>query len=268
MRILITGCKGYIGSQLTKELCLRHDVTSISRQDFDLTNAEETAKFFESKWIFDVVLHCASAGVDNPKSENWKLLDDNLRMYYNLLENKDNFKKLINFGTGAETDNILNQFPYGMGKGIIAKSIATTDNFYNIKLYGLFDENELMKRFIKANVTRYIMKMPIVIYDNKLMDFFYMDDLIKVVDYYINNNDLPKEINCCYENILSLKNIANNIINNLSDYKVEIITEKNNRNGYKSDVPFPLELLKKIEFVGLEQGIINVYEKLKNEYKD
>lgn len=268
MRILITGAKGYLGSTLNKVLERNFQVTAISREDFDLTNSHETEQFFAHNLNFDVVLHCASIGIDNPRSENWKILDDNLRMYYNLLENNNNFKKLINFGTGAETDNVLNQFPYGMSKNIIAKSIADTEGFYNIRLFGLFNENELDKRFIKSSLRRYINREPIIIHENKLMDFFYMDDLIKVVGYYINNidsPDLPKELNCCYEHILSLKNIANNIINNLSDYKVEIIVESQNRTGYKSDCQFPL---KDIELTGLDQGIKEVYEKLKNEYKN
>lgn len=264
-KILITGGNGYIGSQLNKELYFRHEVTTLTRRDFDLTNSNELGKWFEGKH-FDVVLHCASVGVDNPKSENWDILDENLKIYYNLLGHTDKFDLFINFGSGAELDKDLSQLPYGMSKFIIKQSILNRSNFFNIRIFGLFDENEGENRFIKSNLLRYINKQPMFIYDNKLMDFFYMQDFVRVVEYFIfeESKNKPKEVNCCYENVLSLKNITN-IINNLDNYKVNIIVENQSRITYKSDVPLGLYL----NFIGLEQGIKNVYKKLKeDEYKD
>jgi hypothetical protein len=43
--------------------------------------------------------------------------------------------------------------------------------------------------FIKANILRYIKKEPIQIHENKCMDFFYMEDLISVVKYYIGEKE-------------------------------------------------------------------------------
>ena len=259
MRILITGANGYIGKSLYNALKDIHNVTAITRQEVDLTNSLQVEKFFQYKY-FDVVLHCAISGGSRLKEDTWEVLENNLQMYYNLLSLKGvRFNKFINFGSGAELFSFMNNEPYGMSKKIIRESVLIHSNFYNIRLFGVFDENEKDSRFIKSNILRYINKKPIIVHENKLMDFFYMKDLIKVVNYYIDNNYyLSKEINCCYENVLSLKNIAN-IINNLDDYKVDIIIEKQNRTGYKSDTPLGLD----IELIGLEQGIKNVYGKLK-----
>jgi hypothetical protein len=72
-------------------------------------------------------------------------------MYYNLLENKEHFGKLINIGSGAEVLSL--DTPYGLSKNIIYNSILNTDNFYNLRVFAVFDNNELDRRFIKTAIT-------------------------------------------------------------------------------------------------------------------
>jgi GDP-L-fucose synthase len=256
MNILITGGNGYIAKSLYNALKDKYNVTSISRDNFDLTNSEATGIFFKDKY-YDVIIHSAVAGAINPKEENWNIMDNNLMMYYNLFQNKKHYKKLIHFGSGAEAH--LSQTPYGYSKKIITKSILNQDNFYNIKIFGVFDENELDTRFIKANIKRYINKEPIKINEVKFMDFFYMEDLVKVIDYYINEENPPKEFDCVYsEKSYTLFGLAC-LINKLDDYEVEIAYGDKIGDDYLSKYRTPLP----IELIGLEQGIKNVYNKLK-----
>jgi GDP-L-fucose synthase len=255
MRILITGANGYIGKSLHTALKDKYDVTSITRNSFDLTDAVAMSEFFKSRRPFDTVLHCAVAGATNPRDTNWDIADINLTIYYNLLKFKQYYSKLIHFGSGAETH--LPDTPYGYSKKVIAKSILNQDNFYNIKIFGVFDENELDTRFIKASLKRYIAKEPIQIHQDKVMDFFYMQDLVKIVEYYINNN-LPKEINCIYNTVCTLTRIAQ-IINDLDEYKVEVKVENGIGSNYNGEEGNALP----INFIGLKQGIKEVYNKLK-----
>ena len=184
-------------------------------------------------------------------------MDTNLAMYYNLLQNKSHYKKLIHFGSGAET--YLPDTPYGYSKKVIANSILNQDNFYNIKLFGVFDENELDTRFIKANIKKYINKEAMQIHEVKFMDFFYMQDLIKVVEYYINEENPPKEFDCVYsETSYTLLELAHLIIK-LDNYEVDIINQGKNGDDYISKYRTILP----IEFIGLEQGIKEIYNKLK-----
>jgi len=257
MRILITGANGYVGKSLYNALKNKYDVTAITRNSFDLTDSIAMSKFFESRYPFDIVLHCAVNGAANPRDEDWGIADANLTMYYNLLQYKNYYKKLIHFGSGAETH--LSSTPYGYSKKVIAKSILNQDNFYNIKIFGVFDENELDTRFIKANIKRYISKEPIKINEVKFMDFFYMQDLIKVIEYYISEEKPPKEFDCVYsENSYTLFGLAC-LINKLDDYEVEVVYGDKIGDDYLSKYRTPLP----IELIGLEQGIKNVYNKLK-----
>jgi len=175
-------------------------------------------------------------------------------MYYNLLANKIYYKKFIHFGSGAEI--YARNTPYGLSKSVIRESMLTKDDFYNLRIFGVFDENELDTRFIKASIRRYLKKEPIEIYEDKYMDFIYMPDLVKIVEHYINNNP-PKEVDCCYKECVSLSSIAD-YINTLGNYKVDVNVGKGEFDNYTGKCPRQLS----IELIGLKQGIINTYNKL------
>ena len=259
MKILITGANGYIGKSLYNALKDNHEVATITRDKCDLTNSDDVDFYFLDVY-FDVIIHCAISGATNPREMNWNIMDNNLKMYYNLLRNKNSFNKLINLGSGAEI--YISDTPYGLSKKVINNSITTKDNFYNIRIFGVFDENESNTRFIKSNILRYIKKETINIYQVKFMDFFYMQDLIKVVEYYINEENPSKEFDCVYSKTsYSLFGLAN-LINKLDNYKVDIINEGENGDDYISEYRSELP----IELIGLEQGIKQVYNKLKNEH--
>jgi nucleoside-diphosphate-sugar epimerase len=133
-------------------------------------------------------------------------------------------------------------------------------NFYNIRIFGLFGEGELDSRFIKANLERYKNNQPIQIYQNKMMDFFYIEDLWGVVKYYIDTEFPPKEIDCCYKESkgIDLLDISN-MINNLDHYTVDTII-KNQESG-QPYVGQSIEL--NIDYIGLENGLKLEYEKYK-----
>lgn len=255
MNILITGGNGYIAKKIYSSFHSKYNIIKITRSDFDLTDTVSTFSWFADK-KFDIVIHTAIVGGSRLKDDQHNTVAQNLKMIHNLQMNKYLFDKLITFGSGAElfAPNTL----YGISKKVISEIVNANDNWFNLRIFGLFNEDELETRFIKGNILRYLKKEPMIIHANKIMDFYYMDDLISLVDKYINESDLPKNINCSYESKFTLKQIAE-YINSLDNYKVPIIIED------KKDLEFYSGNSHNIEYneIGLLSGIQSTYRKLK-----
>ena len=255
MKILITGANGYIGKTLNKAFKDKHDITLLTRQIVDMHDSNQVNEYFREKY-FDVVIHCAIKGGGRLDIDDSNVLDTNLKMYYNLVDNDSHFNKLIYFGSGAEKQNTF----YGLSKKVVNESIKNKDKFYNVRILNVFDENELDYKFIKSNIKKYMNNQDIEIFQNKHMDFFYMPDFITLLDYCISN-DIPKMVDCCYRVSPTLYDVAQ-IINNLDNHKININFKK-----WELAPPFNGEFTDLgLNFVGLEQGIKNVYNILKNEY--
>jgi GDP-L-fucose synthase len=253
MNLLITGGNGYIGRNLFISLASKYNVTRITRQNFDLTNYNDTCEWFHERQ-FDVVIHTAISGGNRLHEDDNSVFEQNMAMFNNLIVNKHCFSKLISFGSGAEMFH--GNTPYANSKREIAKQILKNWNFYNLKIFGVFDHDELNTRFIKSNIIRYIKKEPMIIHTNKIMDFFYMKDLISLVEHYATNSELDKEINCSYEQKYTLQNIAN-FINTLGSHRVPILIEdKSKLDFYCGNSNLPINVS------GFYAGLVRTFEKL------
>ena len=171
---------------------------------------------------------------------------------------RNKFNKFIHFGSGAE-DKASGL--YGFSKYIINQLMKLDSKSINVKIYALFDENELNTRFIKSNILRYINQEDMVIHQDKKMDFFYMKDLISLIEWLINQqeDEFPiQNINCSYLENYTLTQIAE-IINSLSNYKVNIKIE----NKEKGDDYCGMHPIMPFHLTGLEQGIKEIYNNLK-----
>lgn len=270
MNILITGGSGYIAKSLSIKI-KNCNICLLSKKDLDLTVSNSVNSFFKDKF-FDVVLHTAISGGKRSIEEKTSNLYDNCSMHFNILRNQKSFGKYISFGSGAEFDRDLDidnfthakdRYPtdyYGMSKKIIAQTGETVDKFYNIRIFAVFNEDEISTRMIKQNILKYINKESMQIHQDKYMDFFYMDDLVRVVEYFINHTYHAKEINCVYKEKYKLSDIAN-LINNLDNYRVNIDIE-NKEIGKSYIGKYDMQAMP-IQTFGLEAGIKAMYDKIK-----
>ena len=256
MKILITGGNGYIAKSLYSAFSKQYQITVITRNDFDLSDNIQVCSWFENNQ-YDVVIHTAINGGSRLQDDDQAVYDKNLEMFNNLIKNKYCFSKLISFGSGAEIYH--GNTPYANSKRKIAEIVNTTENLYNLRIFGVFDHNELLTRFIKGNILRYLKKEPMILHSNKIMDFYYMNDLINIVDHYIKNNNLPKTVNCSYDEKYTLTHLAN-FINTLDNHKVPVIIESNGDLQFYCGNAHNLPITE----VGIKQGIINTFNYLKD----
>jgi GDP-L-fucose synthase len=239
MKILITGGKGFIANEIYNKLKNKYYIYNPGREELNLLDKNNIKKYFESNIIYDLVIHTAIKGGNQSQNDSINIFYDNLKMFYNLLEYKNKFLKLINFSSGAiynrnfdinGENNLITSNPddyYGFSKNIIDRLILNIDNFYNIRIFNVFSKNEKESRFIKTCINNIEKKKNIIIDNDRYFDFFYIDDLIKVIEYYLNNNNLIKDIDLCYNKKYKLSEIAKIIINENNNIKIEINSVSN-----------------------------------------
>jgi dTDP-4-dehydrorhamnose reductase len=256
MRILVTGSNGYIAKSIINYLGDDHEIVPVSRQILDLSNTEQVDEFFKDDF-FDVVIHCAFVGGNRLVVDDMSVYEQNLLIYNNIHKNKDRFDRLITFGSGIELSDC--DKPYCLSKKDIRESVLKTDKFYNIRVYAVFDENELDRRFIKSCLNNVIQGKPMVINQNKFMDFFYMKDLITVVKYYLSTDNPPKEIDCSYQTKHTLLDVAK-IINKITNKKDIKIINEGMTESYIGNSLFLDNL--NLDLLGIEKGIIKTYNKI------
>ena len=281
--ILITGAHGFLGSFLASALAGDgHEVLSLGRDKLNVLDEESVRNVLEQNDV-ECVIHTAVRGGRRTKPDSYIDFYENVKMFENLASNRDKFKFMINIGSGAEfnrhleidcvkEESVLKSSPddfYGFSKNIITKRIyGINDNIVNLRIFNCFGEQELSDRMIKSNCLRHIQKEDMVVYTNKKMDFFYIEDLYHVVSHYIENydNGVPIDINLCYEQKFDLIEIAELIMTLTGrPNNVKLIDEVNGR-SYTGDATLLSSL--GIKLCGLESGILKMYKFLQKYNKE
>lgn len=208
-RLLVTGAGGYVGGSIVKKLGHKYDIVPLRRDNADLTSYDELYSFLIGLGNFDAVVHCAIRGGSRLQKDDSDVLYDNLTMFSNIIRFNHHFGKIINIGSGAEFDrrfdiapnanrNTIPIDPYGMSKYFIAQYIRDTPNHYNMRIYGVFDENEEESRFIKT-VIKNSLRGGLSNVSALDMSFIYMDDFIWMLEQVIEENtDEEREFDCVY----------------------------------------------------------------------
>lgn len=272
MNILVTGSNGYIGKSILN--CKIKDAIFFhgNRQTINLFDKESIKSFIKQNKI-DTIVHCAIEGGSRLKKDDANTFYNNISIFENLYYCRHLLHKVINFASGAEFDretdinlaneeDIFERVPkdyYGLSKNIIAKKTLTTNNFYNLRIFGCFDENELDSRFIKTCISKSKRNETIIVHEDKIMDFFYIGDLISIVKYFLLVNPVYKDINLSYKNKYKLSEIAQKIINETNS-KSNITIQKENALNYNGNFNKLLSLpitLTGFE-IGLQKTIINI----------
>ena len=250
MRIMITGAKGFIGSFLYGYLReYGHQVFDCGRDKLDLLDTQAVNTFFNSHY-FDAVIHTALIGRENlydlKQSMTDPIVRDNLRMWDNLVRNRHRFRRLINFGSGNEFDTdqdiimadeklIFEREPkhtYGFVKNQISKDLYQYENFYNLRLFGVFHYTESPKRFFKKIYTH--SRQDYHIYQDRFFDFVNLEDIVPMVDIILNGECKHKDINIVYRDKMKLSEMANQF-NLITMSQTNIIIDDPNGNNYTGD---------------------------------
>ena len=278
MRILITGGNGYIARNLKRLFENKgYIILAPSHQELDVTNLKLLHEYVEINNP-DAIIHAAIKGGKRTQKDTYEDFASNITMFENIMKIIDNRPTII-YGSGAEFDRrkeikselediVLDSWPidlYGLAKNIITRRIIMKEkgNVHILRLFGCFNHDEYNDRFIKSSILNVKQGNPIIIHENKEMDFFYMDDLFTVTEYIITNSSpiYDKDLNLVYYKKYTLLKIADLIVKNMKSCNP--IIKLQSRDYGKSYSGNGEKLLNKnLPLIGLEEGIIQTIKSL------
>lgn len=275
--IVITGSGGFIGKNLTEYLGYKYNVYSVSHNDLDLLNMDKAMEFFQNRNV-DVIIHCANEGGSRKTAYDIgknNVVENNLKMFFNIVKILKPNMKLIYFGSGAEYDKdrelkevsekefgeFIPNDSYGFSKFVMSSFSENHENIINLRLFGVYGKYEDYRyKFISNSIVKNLLKMPIIINQNVIFDYLFVDDLMNIVEKFIEHDYKDKIYNVTPDNHIDLVTIAN-IINSISNYKSEIILKNSDLNReYTANNLILKQNIGNYQFVSYEQGIKNLYE--------
>jgi UDP-glucose 4-epimerase len=273
MNILITGASGFIGKHLTEYLSEKYHLLTPTHQQLDLLNENAVLRYFRNHTI-DIVIHCAVIGGHRKEQHEIGMFYNDLRIFFNIVRCNHLFKRMINIGSGAEYDkrfpivhvkeeDISRHVPndeYGLYKYICANYINQMANVIDLRPFGLFGPGEdYQYRFISNAICRHIFNLPITIKQNVIFDYLYIQDFLRIIEYFVTHKPRFSAYNIGSGKRYSLISLAN-IINKVGDRKEKILVgRKGYANEYSCNVKRLYLEVNNISLTPIEESISRLY---------
>jgi UDP-glucose 4-epimerase len=275
MKILITGGAGFIGKNLYEQFHMKYIVKTRNSTQLDLLDFNSVYDHIK-KNKYDIIIHTATydAAPKTSVKDPQKVLEKNLRMFFNLARCNDYYDRLIYFGSGAEFsrenwqpgmneayfDKYVPSDQYGYSKYIMTKYSQSNSFIYNLRLFGVFGKYEDWRyRFISNAISRVMLDQPIEIKQNVYFDYLYIDDLVKIVDWFLNNKPKHNVYNVCSGQAVDLKTLAEKVLS-ISGKNLDIIIKKKGLGReYSGDNTLIMKELSGLRLSSMEDSIRDLY---------
>ena len=267
-KILLTGGTGFIGKNIIEQLSSKYEIYAPRRTELNIVNEESVRNYLRDK-TFEIVIHCAILTPNrNAEDKEEDILDYTMRGLLNLKLFENNFEKIIYIGSGAEFDkskniinakenDVMNSIPkdaYGYGKYILNQITYNSKNIYNLRIFGCFGKYEQERRLIRSVIYDCLNNKEIQLKQNCYFSYVLVDDLIKVIDWVIENTPKYHSYNVCNKEKYSLLKIAvliKKLLN--SDKKINLYKEGLNKEYTGNSSRLFDEI--NFEFKSIEEGI-------------
>lgn len=275
MKILLTGGNGFIGKNIKESyLSEKYSIIAPTRQELDFSDDSNVAAFFKNN-TFDVVIHSAAKAGHRNATDTSSLLLTNSRMMFNLLKHQNSWGKLLNMGSGAIYDmqNYLPKMPesyfgthipkdeHGYNKYIFGKLIPYLDNVYDFRIFGIFGKYEdYAIRFISNAICKSIFDLPITLRQNRKFDYLYINDLMPILEHFIENSPKEKSFNITPNSSVELLKIAE-LVKSISGKDIGIKVAQDGLGvEYSGDNSLLHSEIKNLNFTPIEKSVSELYD--------
>ncbi|MDD5716654.1 MAG: NAD-dependent epimerase/dehydratase family protein [Sulfuricurvum sp.] len=273
MNILIIGAGGFIGKHLSHYLSNNHSYALFTPDSKTLNASDEkSVDAYIEATNPDIIINCANRG-GGRDSGNENIVHENLRMFFNIVKHSDKVSKIIHFGSGAEygkhkpivdvkeedADKAIPLDEYGFYKSVASKFIEQSGNNLNLRIFGCYGEFENYEfKFISNAIVKNLLHLPITINKNVFFDYLYVEDLVKIVEYFLHHETAYKVYNVTTGRKIDLLSLAR-LVNETSDYTSEIkIINEGLNNEYTSENRRLMGEIGTFEFTPHREAIIRM----------
>ncbi|MFA5276434.1 MAG: NAD(P)-dependent oxidoreductase [Candidatus Omnitrophota bacterium] len=274
MKILVTGGSGFIGRNIIEYLASKHRIVAPVHRDLELLDEDAVADFFQSNAV-DIVIHCAVKPGHRNAKDPANQLYNNLRMFFNITRNSDKFGRMLFISSGLVYDRRhyqprmkeeyfdthVPEDEAGLSKYISAKYTEKSGNIRELRIFGIFGKYEdYAIRFISNAICKAIFDLPITLKQNRKFDYLYIDDLMPVIDHFIEKNPAHKAYNVTPDQSMELLDLAK-MVKNISGKELPIVVgDKTIGVEYSGDNSRLKSEMAGLRFTPLETALEKLYK--------
>lgn len=270
-RVLITGASGFVGRNLKEALSDRYLIFAPSHQELELLDHNQVERYISVNQI-DVVIHAA---VHVPMFHGAeKEFYNDMRMFLNLEKVSDRLEKLLYFGSGAEFDkrfdirmvseNALGKTipvsEYGLAKYTMNRLARSSDNIYNLRLFGVFGKYELWEiKFLSNLCCKAVFDLPLTVRKECWFDFLFVEDLPEIVTWFIENKPRFHDYNVCHGKEYQLTELARLVCKvSGKDLPITLLSQERNLD-YSADNSRLRAEISELQVTPMEQALKKLY---------
>lgn len=268
-RVLLTGGTGFIGRNVRKYLEDICELDVPGRAELNLLD-EQAVRQYLIRHKIQVVIHGANPNpVKNHMDKQDKMFEDSLRIFMNLYQAQDCYEMMYTLGSGAEYDKsrdisliaeeeagrTLPDDVYGLAKYIISCLAEKSEKHCNLRIFACYGPTDHESKFITHAIRCCMRGEDITIRQNCYFDYMHVNDLARILGFFIYHVPFHKAYNVCTGVRKSLLEIAQLVrVQMHTNNKILLLAEGWNREYTGSNQRLLAELGDYV-FISIEDGI-------------
>lgn len=225
-KILITGAgpKSFVGRNLKEALAGKYEVFAPPHSELELLDYQALERYVLENGIEAIVHAAVHVPMFNGAEKEFY---NDMQMFLNIEKISHRVEKVLYFGSGAEFDKryditmvreedfgkTIPVSEYGMAKYTMNLLARRSENIYNLRLFGIFGKYELWDiKFLSNLCCKAAFDLPLTIRKECSFDFFYIEDLPPVIEWFLEHTPRYHDYNICQGQPYPLTRLAGMVL--------------------------------------------------------